>query len=168
MKWDHGVSRAVELAWKNKNTLQPASYTLSLDTALRADSCITFSIANGSKNAQEPPLDFTIAISDASGNKGKTSLGVYRPLYPQLINKPRIDELTRDTSFSEPVMQYYNYPLSLFLDDSEQINMEEITALHFIFDKSAAGHIILDDIMLSSFSSGEKCRSTQSAKQQPR
>jgi len=96
---------------------------------------------------EEVPVDFCMVLTDGSGKEYKVRLGDYLML--QLPIKPQVYKsgLFSDDAESEVVLQYVAIPVEAFLSDQEeQISVEEIRSIRFVFDAKQKGSVIIDQL----------------------
>lgn len=93
-------------------------------------------------------IDFTIEVitNNTAIRKSFNSLQVLPPpLKLQLTKSNTIFTLGKNDSF-ERILQYVEIPFSLLKKENDDFNPNEIKQIHFIFDKTDSGEIILDKI----------------------
>ena len=141
---------ALRLAWDQPG----AAYTLSVPPGLAHNAHgVTFALAPADE--QQPPADLTIKLQDAAGRVARLSLGdaaALPVLLPaQLVkNKPAADLFGVKFPFDRAAERFLQTEILPF----EQFEAEpgfdpgQIVALHFVFDRVAAGAVLLDEIGL--------------------
>jgi dienelactone hydrolase len=94
-------------------------------------------------------LDWTVELTDAAGNVATVPLSVDSQLYPLLKAIPGRAEFLDDTQPTEILFRRFELPLASFTSAAAEFNQNWIAQIRFIFDRTAKGAIILDNISLS-------------------
>jgi len=98
---------------------------------------------------EKPPLDLTLEVVDANGTRAAVPLSRYgavrRPL-EMTVTRRRDTESTNFARLYELVLQTYSVPLSDFRALAPTLDPKRITAVRFLFDRTPAGTVILDDV----------------------
>ncbi len=156
MKWRGSDNAAAVIGWNGE--LDDASYSLvfSKPRALPAESSIAFALAMsdatpGEVEDYETPqqIDFTVVLTDTAGRQGHLALSLRRPLLPKV--KPivyKLDLLDEDPP-TEVVFQRYRFDVAEWREEEPQLDLNSIAQLSLAFDRTEAGTIILDDIVIS-------------------
>lgn len=98
------------------------------------------------KEKKEPPVDFTICLTDSLGQEANLPLSHFAPLQPQLKAKVvKLDFMT-DVPEGEIVFQDYLFPLVDFVKTNPSFNPAGIIKIMFRFDRSDKGVVVLDDL----------------------
>ena len=105
---------------------------------------------DGSRKPEEKkpkaPLDLTVELEDAAGKRAGIALSRMGPVYaPLKIGYAKLKLPGDDRKPSEPVLQRYRAPLSLF----GGVDPARLKALRFRFDQSKEGFVVLDDVGFS-------------------
>jgi len=113
-----------------------------------------FSFLSGEKEeideGKAPPLRLSVRLADREGAAGKVLLNRYGP-----VRRPIEIRISRrdDQQFrgkTELVLQSYSIPLRDFVDASGgSLDLAGLGAVTFLFDESAAGAVILDEVGFS-------------------
>jgi len=115
-----------------------------------ASSDLVFDLADlADWNAEDRPLDMTIELVDASGERAQLSLTDYAAIYPPLparFTKWPLWEQERYVAPSEPVLQTVSIPMADFAATNPSFDLETVNTIHWIFDRSPEGNIALDRI----------------------
>ena len=159
---------AVYLGWNNEAAERIASYTIRLPDeglALDASSTLVFSLADANqdptprtasvneaatigKSGSREPIDFTIEVTDRSGRAVQLPLSRFSYLQPQIVTTimkaPFMN--VAGPSPSEPVFQSFEFPLAAFVEADPAFDPGNLTTIRFIFDRTPAGVIVLDDL----------------------
>ncbi len=135
---------SVRLGW-NQDLEGPGAYNLELpaDLTLEDNYKLTFSMANLSRDKN--PIDITIKVTDQSGQEAALPLSHAAPLPPVLpyrMYKPPL----RVAFEWEPVFTTYSFKLRDFEEVNRSFNLENLKSVQFIFDRTPAGEIYLDDL----------------------
>jgi dienelactone hydrolase len=130
-------------------------------TRARADSA-----RPGARPARRPPprkppgpdttaFDLSIEVADAAGASARLPLSTYgavrRPLETYVYRRSGRDKL-RFASLHELVLQTYVIPLSDFRRQTPALDVGRIRTVRFLFDRTPAGTIVLDNIGFSRMS----------------
>jgi hypothetical protein len=98
---------------------------------------------------EKPPVDLSIEVEDAAGNKAKVALSRYgairRPLESYILRRRDIEE-DRYGSLSEIVLQAYAIPLTDFATIEPRLDVARLTRIRFLFDRAPAGTVLIDDV----------------------
>ena len=174
-KWyNQQDTSAVFLGWNNAGSEKTASYTIQFDNAEltpTADSVLTFSMADANQDhggddeemdkeetkeekkddkeeeEESQPIDLTIAVETPNG-MAELPLSHFAMLQPQVKASVLKADFLSDQADSEIVFQTFAFPLVDFLAANPVLDPAKIEAVHFIFDRTKAGVIVLDDVSL--------------------
>lgn len=92
------------------------------------------------------PLDWTVVLVDASGAEARLPLSRDQVLYPQIKGQTRrFSEIDGGTA-AEVVMRRYRLPLADFAAANPALDLANLKAVRFDFDRSRRGAIALDDV----------------------
>jgi dienelactone hydrolase len=98
---------------------------------------------------EKPPMDLTIEAVDANGVRAALPLSRYgavrRPL-EMTVTRRRDTETTSFARLYELVLQSYRIPLADFRAAAPTLDPRRITTVRFLFDRTPAGTVILDDV----------------------
>lgn len=161
-------NKCVIIGWEHsKDKIKPIPrYTLKIflendfSSNDLSDLALEFSIADGTElflpNTQSGKdfflVNFSIEISTSQNQKAKISANKHFtipiPLKRQ-ITKLGFIEKTLFKKDYRILLQTVQLPLSLFFSDVSKMKIEEISSISFIFDQTARGVILLDDIGFS-------------------
>ena len=97
---------------------------------------------------EEPldPIDFTIILEDAFGQTIQFPLSHFSALQREIeVRVWKADFIFGDSS-SENVFQTFRFPLSELQIVGEGFDASQITNIHFVFDKTPQGVVVIDDI----------------------
>lgn len=147
-------THGVYLGWNS----EAANYLITLpdDLALTETSQLVFVLADADENPSpgsdrpdgEPrqPLDFTIELTDANGNRATLPLSHVAPLQPQLEAQLFKWAWLIDRTTKEAVMQSFHFPLADFVPVGDNFDTLQVRSVRFRFDVSPAGVVILDNV----------------------
>lgn len=101
-------------------------------------------------DGKEPePLDFTVELVTQSGVAVSLPLSHFRRLHPLLksrFTKADALEKKRYESATEPILQFFELPLSAFVEAEPAFQPDELVTIRLVFDLSLEGVIILDRV----------------------
>jgi dienelactone hydrolase len=98
-----------------------------------------------------PPdeIDFSLVLHDAAGRSARIPLSSRQPLFPQVDVHTRKEPLPRDVETREPVFHRYAFPLRAFGAANPELDRGTLTGLTLEFDRTRAGAIFLDDVVVA-------------------
>lgn len=153
---------AVVLEWDNGelNKSEPGqvgSYTITLSDeaakALQLDPNVNLALSAASENLyQAEPLDLTIELTDEDGHSSEVPLSAVGLIPPAMTIRLLKWQWLEDMFHEEPaerIGQSYEIPMSLFIEHNASFEPAKLHTIRFLFDRSARGAIILDDIGIS-------------------
>ncbi len=139
------------LGWENG--ADSTSYALNLDTPIEriGSSGLLLSMARGNfkdlktKEEEADDLDFTIELTDASGNTAITTISSLKKIAPRIqVRYTKLDDMNgRFGSTWEATLETFEFPWSVFDGFS---NIGAIQKIRLVFDQTKNGVLILDDI----------------------
>ena len=91
------------------------------------------------------PIDFSIALKDASGEIVYFPLSNFSALQRRLAVKVWKSDYN-DSAKSENVMQLFSFPIEDMLKLNSNFNPQQITEIQFIFDRTDKGLVVIDNI----------------------
>lgn len=94
-------------------------------------------------------LNWTIELSDASGNLAQLALDYDSPLYPLIKAIPRRAGFLDSSEPTEILFRRFELPLDAFASDSSGFDSRSLSRISFVFDESPKGAIILDQISVA-------------------
>ncbi|HUF68015.1 MAG TPA: hypothetical protein VMM79_05125 [Longimicrobiales bacterium] len=105
--------------------------------------------ANESDDDEKPPIDLSIEVVDAVGQRASLPLSRYgvirRPLETWILRRRGIEE-NRFGAQSELVLQTYMLPLADFVATNVSLDPRRLTEIRFVFDRAVAGTVVIDEI----------------------
>ena len=100
-------------------------------------------------------VDLSIEVVDASGHRGRVALSTYgavrRPLQAFIYRRAGRDKQRFANTF-EYVLQTYVIPLADFARAAPDVDLRHLATVRFLFDRTAAGNVVMDDIGFSRMS----------------
>ncbi|WP_286926222.1 MULTISPECIES: chlorophyllase/cutinase-like alpha/beta fold protein [Lysinibacillus] len=155
LKFTEAQYSAVQLGWESNDLTSPSSYTITLPDrglVLEQNNSLVFSLAaigkEGKEKGEEALIDFTITVEDSEGGKASLPLSHVAKLPPaikgDLLKKPFSDV----GPITEPVFQYYKFLLNDFQEINSQFNPSRLEKIHFQFNLTKQGKILLNNIGL--------------------
>jgi len=157
-------SHVALLAWDSRVHKTGASYRIELrdppktgpDTALVFSASqaeiVTLPEAVGVKGARKNPdkhaVNWSIVLTDASGQSARLPLSHDQVLYPQVKGETRRLGIIDTAPQSEIVMRRFRFPLADFQKVNPKLDISRLTQIRFDFDRSKRGAIALDDVGL--------------------
>jgi dienelactone hydrolase len=177
LKWDELDTHAAVFAWDSRAYAEPARVTFEFAPGHRpragAGDKLVFSLAqadvetlpddwkneddaghadgDGADDAasgQDSLLDWTIVLRDGNGREARLPLSHDQALYPLVRAVPRRASFLDDNDPTEILFRRYEFPLDDFLADGTQLELDDLSMISFVFDGSAQGAIVLDDISI--------------------
>lgn len=109
------------------------------------DASFVFDIAHAAESAEH--LDFTLQLTDAEGNSAASAvstIGMLPPSFTYRMFKPPL----RVAFTSEPVFTTYVIGADVFSAENPALNLQEIVKISFLFDRTPAGDIYIDNVGL--------------------
>jgi hypothetical protein len=98
------------------------------------------------------PMDLSIEVADAGGRTSRVALSTYgpvrRPLESHVYRRAGRDKLRFATTF-EIVMQTYTIPLADFARVTPGLELNRLTSVRWVFDRTEAGTVYLDNVGFS-------------------
>lgn len=156
MKWRASDNAGVVLGWNGDSDAANYSFEFDAPRVFDAGASLALALAMsdetpGELDGYEQPdaIDFTLVLSDTSGNQARVALSQRRSLLP--LVKPsvyKLDLLDEDPA-TETVFQRYRFAVNEWLVDEPRLDLNAITGLSLVFDGTVAGAIVLDDVVLS-------------------
>lgn len=159
VKKKHGTDSysVVRLGWDRSKQSKTASYTITLPITLPGkgenfteNSTIVFSMADDSDRKdvpyQDALIDLTIKVEDTSGNTAKLPLSHISRLVPIIEGKILKMPFADVGPTKEPVFQNFGFPLYDFVKENANFNPQQLAKIHFEFDKTEQGTVLINDI----------------------
>ena len=111
----------------------------------------------GDAEEEKPPVDFSIVAVDAGGDRAVVTASDYgvlrRPLSIQVLRRRDLEEARFQNPW-ELVLQSFSVPMSDFVAANGDFNPERIRTVEFVFDKTEAGTVAVDNVGFSKMPSG--------------
>jgi dienelactone hydrolase len=131
--------------------------------ALGQRHALTFALAptNGSEGENDgsgtPVVGVLLELEDAAGRTANVSLADYGPLRKPLEMHVmlRADRECRGcTSPWDLILQSFAIPLADFTDANADLDMRQLTNVRFVFDRTTAGEVVIDQIAFAELDPG--------------
>lgn len=104
------------------------------------------------KDAELPPIDLTVEVTDAAGVAARLPLSRYgairRPLETRVLRRRGRDE-QQFQNLHEIVLQSYLLPLADFAAAEPRLDPARLRTVRLVFDRATAGTVIVDAIGLT-------------------
>ena len=94
-------------------------------------------------------LDWTVELADAAGRSASVPLSHDAPLYPLVRAVPRRARFLEAEDDTEVLFRRFELPVADFMARNPELDAASITRVSFVFDRSAEGAIIVDDLSFS-------------------
>ena len=149
--WGIQVSKAVYLGWDTaKKGQQPGFFSISLAAPLSlTGKMLSFSVAEAKENSSgsAKPIDFTIVLEDSKKQRFSFPLSRCSYLQPQIAKNLSKFKFLNDYPNSEAVPDFFYFDISK-LETDLGVRINDVRKIRFVFNKTASGDIIIDDIAL--------------------
>jgi hypothetical protein len=150
--WGMQVSKAVYLGWDSLKAKHQASFfSLDLSSPLSlSGKMLSFSLAAGKENTSgsAKPIDFTIEVTDSKNHRFSFPLSSCSILQPQIAKHLSKFDFLNDYPNSETVPDFFYFNIAQALNSGAKFQIDDLKEIKFIFNKTPAGDIIVDDISL--------------------
>jgi hypothetical protein len=140
---------------------KPGPRAAPKDTTKKTDSTKAKAAPKPKPPPRKPPgkdttaFDLSIEVVDQAGHAARLPLSRYgavrRPLESYVYLREGRDKL-RFGSLTEVVMQTYAIPFEDFLGATPELDLQRVSRVRFLFDRTPAGTILLDNIGFSRMS----------------
>lgn len=101
---------------------------------------------NEDEDEPKKPIDFTIQLSDSSGQKVSFPLSNFSPLQRTIEVVIMKTGFVKDNKESEKVFQTFYFPTERFKEINPNFTLSDIDYIKFIFDKNESGVVTIDNI----------------------
>ncbi len=166
LKSDPLDTQVALIGWDDRVHSQAASYRIEFGAAaakagLGADLVFSASAAGidslpkdfhpakdvkAAKGEADKPLDWTVTLVDAKGAEARLPLSRDQVLYPQIKGFTRRFSAIDGATPAEIVMRRYHFALADFAAQNPALDLRDLKAVRFDFDRSKRGAIALDDV----------------------
>ncbi|MFZ5807958.1 MAG: alpha/beta hydrolase family protein [Chloroflexota bacterium] len=159
LRWGDSHNSAVYLGWDTASApgLSQFSLTLPADSlTLLPTTTLTFSLAAADESPlpeeKDPPqgvaapLDLTLELVDRAGESVRLPLSHFSLLQPPLRVPLGKAAWMSALPLSEPIFQTFEFQLGDFTAQNPRFNPSQLSEIRFLFDRSPAGVIILDEV----------------------
>ncbi len=100
----------------------------------------------------DEPTDLSIAVADSRGETACLPLSQYgpirKPLEISILRRKDIERQRYSDNF-DLVLQTYSILLSDFVDENPRLDISKLRTIRFVFDRSNAGTVVVDDLGFS-------------------
>ena len=154
LRFGPGDNRAVFLKWDENAAAGQARYTITLPPGpvnTDAASTLMFAMADARARGEEQelkPIDLTIAVTDRDGDTARLPLSHFSLLQPPIEGRYLKASFLHDEALTEPILHTFIYRAADFTEANGAFDPAELAAIDFIFDRSPAGSVVLDDVAL--------------------
>jgi hypothetical protein len=154
LKWDPLDSAAVVLGWNRADDAPAPAFTLNFEAPPTAFSAFSFSLAMSEESPLDDEeaewevpewIDFSIVVTDRNGERVTIPLGDLGVLPPPVHAHTRKHPWLDATATTEPVFTRYRIEAQRL----SSLDLAEVGSIEFVFDRSAAGMVLLDDLALT-------------------
>ncbi|MGS2761357.1 hypothetical protein [Sinomicrobium sp. M5D2P9] len=175
LMWNDHITKAVHIGWDSReNEERIGSYTLTLPDSLQlppGNTLLTFSLAESDENPShkekeedtdkadkeereeededtsgDEPLDFTIELTDAEGEKINFPLSNCSFVQPQIRKNITKFAFLNSMQDTEAIPDFFYFDMNALQESNPDFQLRALKNIRFIFDKKSSGVIILDDI----------------------
>jgi len=165
LKWKPLDTHVAVIAWDEEAEQETASFAVSLpegavETGPGGQVVFSLSAADedtlpedweeedeAAASDDEPePLDWSVVLTDASGQSARLALSHERLLYPQIKKVTRRASFLEFGATSEVILQRFAFELDDFVGENPAFDARAVREIRFVFDRSPAGAVIIDDI----------------------
>ena len=98
------------------------------------------------KDDAKKSIDFSIVLKDSLGQSVSFSLSEFSALQREIDPVIWKMEFLTSENTAENVFQLFYFPLDRFKSYNAEFNIETITKIEFVFDKTDEGVVIIDNI----------------------
>ncbi len=159
LRWGNSHTSAAYLGWDTTSAPGAPRFCLTLpegDLVLSPQSALTFALAEADESplpgeerppkGNDAPLDLTLELVDHAGEIARLPLGRFSLLQPPL--RVHLGKAAWMSALppSEAVFQTFQFRLDSFATQNPRFNPARLVEIRFVFDRSPAGVVILDEI----------------------
>jgi dienelactone hydrolase len=101
------------------------------------------------EDREKPPLELSVQVEDASGSTASVILNRYGPVRRPIEIRIQRRRDQRYQGNTEMVLQSYSIPLEDFSRAEPELDLSTLREIRFVFDRSVAGTVVLDEVGLS-------------------
>ncbi len=98
---------------------------------------------------EDPPVDLSVEIADASGETARVTLSDYgairRPLETYVMRRRDLEE-ERFQEHWELILQTFSIPLRDFVSRNRALDLRRLRSVRFVFDRVHGGEVAIDGI----------------------
>lgn len=155
LKWGNLEDRAAYLSWDQEAASGMPRYRVILpemESILTEESVIVFDLADAGMEEYfdefKEPIDLTIELADASGNRANLPLSHFSLIQPQIEARLGKADFMNSLALSEPVYQSFEFLISDFMAINAELDPENLKEISFIFDRTPRGSLFLDRLAI--------------------
>jgi len=159
-KWEAMDNQTVYVGWDRAQTGTAGRYEVRLPDRglhLSEESVLVLSAAdagedpsregkNRGSTREETPIDWTVEVIDAAGARARLPLSHFAPLLPQAEAQLGKAAFMSPFPQAEVVLQHVELPLADFAAVNGAFDPAALSAVRFVFDRTDAAVIVLDDM----------------------
>lgn len=105
--------------------------------------------SRGDDEEEDPPVDLSVELTDASGERARVTLSDYgairRPLETYVMRRRDL-ERQRFQSHWELILQTFSIPLRDFVADNRNLDLRQLRSVDLVFDQVHGGEVVVDHI----------------------
>lgn len=156
LKWGDRLDNAIFAGWIDSTGSLTFSLPSDHQIKINDRSILTFALADAKENPNpidedsfvpwRKLIDLTIELEDRNGEKARLPLSHDAFLYPQVETKVYKAEIFDNIENSEVVFQTFRLPMVDFIKNNPKLEIQALSSISFIFDKTRSGVIIFDRI----------------------
>ncbi len=149
LEWDHAMQPGVA---RFALSLPEAGLTVGPRSWLRFSMADADEIPHGAASASARAstdavgIELTLEVVDRAGQKARLPLSHFARLQPQLRSRLGKLDWMSVLPLSEPVYQTFEFRLADFMTDNPDFDPAALAEVRFVFDRTQAGAVVLDDI----------------------
>lgn len=98
---------------------------------------------------KDEPLDWSIVLTDSAGSMASLPLSYDSALYPLVNAIPRRASFLDSADPTEVLFRRFEFPFAAFAAENPGLDINSISRISFIFDRSTKGAIIIDDLSVT-------------------
>lgn len=155
LMWNANLTRATWIGWDPKPG-EEASYTLTLPDSLPLEPTgrmLTFSLAESREGRAARPekvnlpgIDFTLVLTDHTGERLEFPLSACKPLQPPMQKQLTKWSLFEEGDPSETIPDFFYFDLDALAQKNPEFRLQNLQSIQFLFNRTPSGSVILDNI----------------------
>lgn len=149
------LENAIFAGWREKEGSLSIGLPAEFTASLKPSSILIFSLADAHESPEKDdtsltpwnlPIDFTVEVVDAAGQKASLPISSISYLFPQVTTQVYKANIFDTVDSSEIVFQSFRLPLASFIQENSKLNVEQLRSIRFVFNITPYGVIIFDRI----------------------